>query len=133
MASSQPPQLTTAGLGAFDCLEQAAAEAHPLTDDGALKGLRNQGSPCALTRHTASCRDLKTSNVLLTAEGVAKISDVRVATGLLGEAGLSDARSFSYIPARPPDGHDAPATVSCPSQLPCECHERGCDRQEESA
>ena len=50
--------------------------------------------------------------MLLTAEGVAKISDVRVATGLLGEASLADGRMFSYIPARRPDGViDAPATV----------------------
>ncbi len=66
----------------------------------------------ALTHHGDGCRDLKTSNVLLTAEGVAKISDVRVATGLLGEARLGDGRDYSYIPARPPDGvTDAPATV----------------------
>ncbi len=82
----------------------------------AVKGLRKPGAPLAahaLTGQSDWCRDLKSSNVLLTAEGVAKISDVRVATGLLGEAVLGDGRDYSYIPARPPDGViDAPATVT---------------------
>ncbi len=76
---------------------------------------------------SAGCgRDLKSSNVLLTAEGVAKISDVRVATGLGAEERMSDAtpRGFSYAPMRRPDGKGTPGTVStCRSNpLVCSCH-----------
>ena len=52
--------------------------------------------------------------MLLTAEGVAKISDVRVATGLRAEERISDAspRGFSYAPTRHHDRKGAAATVS---------------------
>ena len=53
--------------------------------------------------------------MLLTAEGVAKISDMRVAAGLVGGNRPSDASQlkYLYIPAgRPEEGPDAPGTVS---------------------
>lgn len=72
-----------------------------------------KASPCGC------CRDLKTSNVLLTAEGVAKISDVRVATGLLGEERLSDAspHTYGYASSRQPTGTTGPVTVSLQERI----------------